>query len=122
MSVDILKGFYGDRALSPHEAEQNTPLNKPLTESNEIPTSQSINRRNVNSKFQKRMSGTGHIDQPKRIIHSKFTELQPQLIDQMCKMTVEMNKKLEDESQKIVEEYKEERQIWEKLQQLEEKL
>jgi len=116
MSVDILKGSCGDRALSPHEAEQKTPLNKPLTESNEIQTSQSINRGNVKSNFQKRMSGTGHIDQLNRTIDSKFTELQQQFKDKMCKMTVEMHKKLKDESQKIVEEHKEEQQqIWEQV-------
>ncbi len=92
MSNDILKGFYGDQALSPHEAEQKTPLHKPLTESNEIQTSQSVNHGNVNSNFQKRMSGTGHIDQLNRTIDSKFTEFQQQFIDKMCKMTVEMHK------------------------------
>jgi len=107
---DILKGFYGDQALSPHEAEQKTPLNKPLTESNEIRTSQNVNRENANSNFQKR-------------IGSKFTELQQQLIDNMCKMSDEIHKKLKDESQKIVEEHmEEEQQIQEKLQQVKEEL
>jgi hypothetical protein len=119
---DILKGLYRDRALSPHEAEQKTPLNKPLTESNEIQTSQSINRGNVNSNFQKRMSGTGHIDQLNRTIDSKLTEFQQQLIDKTRNITVEMLKELKDESQKIVEHKEEQQQIWEKVQQLDEQL
>jgi gas vesicle protein len=69
------------------------------------------------------MSGTGCIDQLNITIDSKFTELQQHLIGKMCKMSDEIHKKLKDESQKIVEEHKEEqRQIWEKLQQVKEEL
>ncbi len=116
MSNDSLKGFYGDQALSPHEAEHETPLNKPLTKSFEIQTSQSVNRGNVNRNFQKRMSVTGHIDQLKRTIESNFKECQQQLMDKMCKMYDEIHKNWKDESQKIVEEHKEEQQqIQEKI-------
>jgi predicted nucleic acid-binding Zn-ribbon protein len=123
MSNDSLKGFYGDQALSPHEAEHETPLNKPLTKSFEIQTSQSVNRGNVNRNFQKRMSVTGHIDQLKRTIESNFKECQQQLMDKMCKMYDEIHKNWKDESQKIVEEHKEEQQqIQEKIQHLKEEV
>ncbi|CAM6021116.1 unnamed protein product [Sphagnum balticum] len=111
MFNDILKGFYGDQALSPHEAEQKTPLNKPLTESNEIQTSQSVNRRNVNSNFQKWMSATGHIGKPNRTIDSKFTELKQQFVVEL----VTIHKKFEENKE-------ERQQIWEKLQQVKEEL
>jgi predicted transcriptional regulator len=123
MSNDILERFNGDQALSPHEAEQKTPLNKPLTESNEIRISQNINRENANSNFQKRMSGTVCIDQLNRTIESNFTELQQQLTDKMCKISVEIHKKLKDESRKIVKENKDQQQqMWEKLQKVKEEL
>jgi uncharacterized coiled-coil protein SlyX len=108
MSNDSLKDFYGDQALSPHEAEQKTPLNKPLTESNEIQTSQSVNRRNVNRDFQKSMSE--RTDQLKRTF-----KWQKRLIDKLHKML--------KESRKIVKENKDQQQqMWEKLQKVEEEL
>lgn len=109
MCNDIRKGFYGDQALSPHEAEQKTPLNKPLTESNEIQTPQSVNCGNLNSNFQKRMLATGHIDQPNRTIDSKFTEFKQQFVNELVKV----HKKFEEHKE-------EQQQIWEKLRQVEE--
>ncbi len=109
--TDILRGFCRDQALSPHEAEQKTPLNKPLTESIELQTFQSVNRGNMNSNLQKWMSATGHIDQLNRIIDLKFTEFKQQFVDELVK------------THKKIEEHKEEQQqMGEKLQQVKEEL